>query len=235
MSGNNLVDVIDGDPELSTFARLVKLGGAVQVLQTENPYFTVFAPSNAAFEELPDGYLDKLEDPANKDLLTAVVTYHITEERMPEAGVPTAVFEALYGNDLNLGQARREDRRERRDGGAGGVEGQQRDRPRHRPGADPAAVVRGRGAPVARQLGCRVDPAQPDAPPPSPAATQPVNSYAFGKIFARSSSRQLPGATPSGLDLRHISFTPRMQGQSLRSSTEARRHGDGHCSLNAEG
>ena len=105
MSGNNLVDVIDGDPDLSTFARLVKLGGAVQVLQTENPYFTVFAPSNAAFEELPDGYLDKLEDPANKDLLTAVVTYHITEERMPEAGVPTAVFEALYGNDLNLGQA----------------------------------------------------------------------------------------------------------------------------------
>ncbi|BAM02973.1 fasciclin domain-containing protein [Phycisphaera mikurensis] len=101
-SGNNLIDVLDAELDLTTFARLVKLGGAVQVLQTENPFFTVFAPADAAFDALPAGYLEKLEDPANKELLTAVVTYHVTEEKMPDGGVPDAVFESLYGNDLNL-------------------------------------------------------------------------------------------------------------------------------------
>ena len=104
LSGESLVAVIVGDPELSTFAGLVKLSGATQVLQLENPYFTVFAPSNDAFDALPEGYLDKLTDPANRELLTAVVTHHVLEERMASGAIPTVVFESLYGNDVNLGR-----------------------------------------------------------------------------------------------------------------------------------
>ena len=103
LSGNNLWDLVNADPELSTFAGLVKLAGAVQILQEENPYFTVFAPHNDAFDDLPEGWLDQLRDPGNHEFLVAVVTHHILEERMPTGEIPDEVFETLYGNTVNLG------------------------------------------------------------------------------------------------------------------------------------
>ncbi|MEM9895399.1 MAG: fasciclin domain-containing protein [Bacteroidota bacterium] len=61
---------------LSTLVAAVKAGGLVETLQGEGP-FTVFAPTNAAFNALPEGTLDDLLKPENKDKLVSILTYHV--------------------------------------------------------------------------------------------------------------------------------------------------------------
>jgi len=61
---------------LSTLVAAVKQAGLVETLKGDGP-FTVFAPTNAAFEALPDGVLDLLLMPENKDKLIKVLTYHV--------------------------------------------------------------------------------------------------------------------------------------------------------------
>lgn len=69
-----IVDVAASNPDFSTLVAAVQAAGLVDVLNGEGP-FTVFAPTNAAFEALPAGVVDYLL--ANTDLLTQVLTYHV--------------------------------------------------------------------------------------------------------------------------------------------------------------
>ena len=61
---------------LSTLVAAVTAGGLVETLQGEGP-FTVFAPTNEAFAALPEGVLDDLLKPENKDQLVSILTYHV--------------------------------------------------------------------------------------------------------------------------------------------------------------
>jgi len=72
----NIVQLAAGTESLSTLVTAVKAAGLVETLQGDGP-FTVFAPTNAAFEALPDGVLESLLKPDNKDKLVAVLTYHV--------------------------------------------------------------------------------------------------------------------------------------------------------------
>ena len=60
----------------TTLVAAVKAAGLVDTLNGPGP-FTVFAPTNAAFEKLPAGTVDTLLKPENKDQLTAILTYHV--------------------------------------------------------------------------------------------------------------------------------------------------------------
>ncbi|MCB0656430.1 MAG: fasciclin domain-containing protein [Saprospiraceae bacterium] len=60
----------------TTLVAAVKAAGLVQTLQGNGP-FTVFAPVNDAFEDLPEGTVDHLLKPANKKQLVDVLTYHV--------------------------------------------------------------------------------------------------------------------------------------------------------------
>jgi uncharacterized surface protein with fasciclin (FAS1) repeats len=60
----------------TTLVAAVKAAGLVSTLQGEGP-FTVFAPVNDAFENLPDGTVESLLKPEAKGKLTAVLTYHV--------------------------------------------------------------------------------------------------------------------------------------------------------------
>lgn len=68
-------EVIDSNPSLSTLARLLANAGAVP-LGDQGP-FTVFAPRNSAFEALPEGEIDRLLLPANRDELTRLLQLHV--------------------------------------------------------------------------------------------------------------------------------------------------------------
>ncbi|WMN06841.1 fasciclin domain-containing protein [Marivirga arenosa] len=72
----NIVELAVGTESLSTLVTAVKAAGLVETLSGAGP-FTVFAPTNAAFEALPDGVLESLLKPENKDQLVAVLTYHV--------------------------------------------------------------------------------------------------------------------------------------------------------------
>ena len=60
----------------TTLVAAVKAAGLVDTLNGKGP-FTVFAPTNAAFEQLPAGTVDALLKPENKSMLTSVLTYHV--------------------------------------------------------------------------------------------------------------------------------------------------------------
>lgn len=65
----------------TTLVAAVKAAGLVPTLQGAGP-FTVFAPTNAAFNMLPAGTVDNLLKPENKGVLTSVLTYHVVAGRL---------------------------------------------------------------------------------------------------------------------------------------------------------
>jgi uncharacterized surface protein with fasciclin (FAS1) repeats len=73
---NNIVENAVNSADHTTLVAAVQAAGLVETLSGEGP-FTVFAPVNAAFEALPEGTVDTLLQPENKDQLTGVLTYHV--------------------------------------------------------------------------------------------------------------------------------------------------------------
>jgi uncharacterized surface protein with fasciclin (FAS1) repeats len=72
-------DIIDNavqSKDHTTLVAAVKAAGLVETLKGKGP-FTVFAPVNDAFENLPAGTVESLLKPENKNMLTAVLTYHV--------------------------------------------------------------------------------------------------------------------------------------------------------------
>ncbi|MDQ3075694.1 MAG: fasciclin domain-containing protein [bacterium] len=61
---------------VTTVVAAVKAAGLVGTLKSEGP-FTVFAPTNAAFEKLPSGTVENLLKPESKDTLVSILTYHV--------------------------------------------------------------------------------------------------------------------------------------------------------------
>lgn len=53
----------------------------IETLKGDGP-FTVFAPTNAAFEALPEGMVVKLLEPENKEMLTKILTYHVVPKKL---------------------------------------------------------------------------------------------------------------------------------------------------------
>jgi len=81
MQPKNIVQLAMANEELSTLVAAVKAAGLVNTLSGKGP-FTVFAPTNAAFEALPEGTLEALLKPENKDQLTAILTYHVVPAKV---------------------------------------------------------------------------------------------------------------------------------------------------------
>ena len=70
-----------GSSEHTTLVAAVKAADLVATLQSAGP-FTVFAPTNAAFDKLPAGTVNTLVMPENKALLTGILTYHVVAGRL---------------------------------------------------------------------------------------------------------------------------------------------------------
>jgi uncharacterized surface protein with fasciclin (FAS1) repeats len=91
----------------TTLVAAVKAAGLVETLQGAGP-FTVFAPTNAAFDKLPAGAVDSLLKPENKAALTRVLTYHVVAGKLDaEAlwqqvwdGKGTATLKTVSGGTL---------------------------------------------------------------------------------------------------------------------------------------
>lgn len=74
-SSPNIVQVASGSKDHTTLVAAVKAGGLVDALSNAGP-FTVFAPTNAAFDKLPAGTVDGLLKPESKDKLVDILGYH---------------------------------------------------------------------------------------------------------------------------------------------------------------
>ncbi len=72
----DIVDIAAQNDQFSTLVTAVGAAGLVDTLKGDGP-FTLFAPSNAAFEKLPAGTVESLLQPENRDQLVSVLTYHV--------------------------------------------------------------------------------------------------------------------------------------------------------------
>ncbi len=77
----NIVENAVNSKDHTTLVAAVKAAGLVDTLSGPGP-FTVFAPTNAAFDKLPAGTVDTLLKPENKDALVKVLTYHVVAGRV---------------------------------------------------------------------------------------------------------------------------------------------------------
>jgi len=86
-SANTIVDIAAGDERFSTLVAAVSAAGLVETLQGDGP-FTVYAPVNDAFAALPEGTVETLLQPENKDQLTNVLLYHVDDRNLPAGNIP---------------------------------------------------------------------------------------------------------------------------------------------------
>ena len=102
-----IVDNAMNSKDHTTLVAAVKAAGLVQTLQGPGP-FTVFAPTNEAFDMLPKGMVESLLQPDNKTKLTGILTYHVIAgkldskelAKMIKAGNGTAELTTVAGGKL---------------------------------------------------------------------------------------------------------------------------------------
>ena len=86
----DVVDIAIGSQDHTTLVAAVQAAGLVETLKSEGP-FTIFAPTNAAFEKLPAGTVETLLKPENKDMLTGILTYHVVAGNLDSKAVVNAI------------------------------------------------------------------------------------------------------------------------------------------------
>lgn len=101
MSSGTIVDVAGSTEDLSTLVTAVEAAGLTETLSGEGPY-TVFAPTNEAFEALPEGVLDALLEPANQEALTAVLTYHVVPGEVTSDQIEAGDVKTVEGSDVTI-------------------------------------------------------------------------------------------------------------------------------------
>jgi len=96
----NVVELAVGTESLSTLVAAVKAGGLVETLSGDGP-FTVFAPTNDAFNNLPEGVLDMLLKPENKDKLVAILTYHVVSGKVKSTDLKNGMkAKTVHGDEV---------------------------------------------------------------------------------------------------------------------------------------
>lgn len=91
----NIIENAVNSKDHTTLVAAVKAAGLVETLSGPGP-FTVFAPTNAAFEKLPAGTVETLVKPESKETLTKILTYHVVAGKVSAADL-TAAIEAGGG------------------------------------------------------------------------------------------------------------------------------------------
>jgi uncharacterized surface protein with fasciclin (FAS1) repeats len=86
----NIVENAVNSKDHTTLVAAVKAAGLVEVLMSEGP-FTVFAPTNAAFDKLPAGTVETLLKPENVKLLQTILTYHVVAGKMNKSDILKAI------------------------------------------------------------------------------------------------------------------------------------------------
>lgn len=96
----DIVDTAVAAGSFNTLAAALQAADLVDALKAEGPY-TVFAPTDEAFAKLPEGTLDTLLKPENKDQLKAVLLYHVVPGKIMSGDIAgTAAPETLEGTTV---------------------------------------------------------------------------------------------------------------------------------------
>lgn len=99
---NKIVSIAQDTDQLSTLVTAVKAADLVETLNGDGP-FTVFAPTNQAFNNLPDGTLDMLLKKENKGQLQSILTYHVVAGKIMSSDLKDGqMVETVQGNKIKI-------------------------------------------------------------------------------------------------------------------------------------
>ncbi len=102
-SGKDIVDTATEAGDFSTLLAAAEAAGLVETLKGDGP-FTVFAPTDDAFAALPDGTVDSLLLPENKDQLTSILTYHVVPGKVMSGDLSDGMTaETVQGSEVTIG------------------------------------------------------------------------------------------------------------------------------------
>jgi uncharacterized surface protein with fasciclin (FAS1) repeats len=100
--GKDIVDTAVGAGKFKTLVAAVQAAGLVETLKGDGP-FTVFAPTDEAFEKLPEGTVASLLKPENKAKLIAILTYHVVPGKVMAADVvKLSEAETVQGSSVKI-------------------------------------------------------------------------------------------------------------------------------------
>ncbi|RLJ51789.1 putative surface protein with fasciclin (FAS1) repeats [Litoreibacter meonggei] len=98
----DIVDTAVAAGSFGTLVAAVQAAGLVDTLKGEGP-FTVFAPTDEAFAALPEGTVETLLKPENKDQLTAILTYHVVAGKVMSGDLSDGMTAAtVQGGDVTI-------------------------------------------------------------------------------------------------------------------------------------
>jgi uncharacterized surface protein with fasciclin (FAS1) repeats len=98
----DIVAVAQEAGNFSTLVAAIEAAGLTETLQGEGP-FTVFAPTDEAFAKLPEGTLENLLKPENKDQLVSILTYHVIDGKATSSdAAEISSATTLQGSDLTI-------------------------------------------------------------------------------------------------------------------------------------
>lgn len=101
-ASQNIVELAASNEDLSTLVDAVTAADLVETLEGDGP-FTVFAPTNEAFDALPPDELQRLLKPANQDELANILTYHVVDGDVMAADLSDGqMVETLQGEKLKV-------------------------------------------------------------------------------------------------------------------------------------
>ncbi|WP_170416662.1 fasciclin domain-containing protein [Ruegeria atlantica] len=98
----DIVDTAVGAGSFETLVAAVQAAELVDTLKGEGP-FTVFAPTDEAFAALPEGTVETLLKPENKDQLVAILTYHVVPGKVMSGDLSDDMIAAtVQGGDIKI-------------------------------------------------------------------------------------------------------------------------------------
>ncbi|MCT7990887.1 fasciclin domain-containing protein [Laspinema olomoucense] len=101
MSQQTIAEIAAGNESFTTLTSALEAAGLTETLSGEGP-FTVFAPTDEAFAALPEGTLEQLLQPENRDILVQVLTYHVVEGSVMSGDLSTTEVPSVEGRSINV-------------------------------------------------------------------------------------------------------------------------------------
>lgn len=101
VSAQSIVETAQAQDGLSTFVKALEAADLTATLDGDGPY-TVFAPSDDAFAALPEGTLESLLAPENKDQLVELLSYHVVPGKMISADITDGKSPTVHGDDVEI-------------------------------------------------------------------------------------------------------------------------------------
>lgn len=99
-----IIAIVDDNGRFNTLVAAIEAAGLTETLNSAGPY-TVFVPTDAAFAALPEGILDKLLLPENKETLAKILTYHVVSGELYYEDLEVGAMPTVEGGNLTIAAA----------------------------------------------------------------------------------------------------------------------------------